>query len=196
MDPVQTPGRLRSQPIKVHTPACHDCHDDTTSLPVPLHSVAAQAWRHPTNLYGNGPGQTGRLVGSLRYDPPLEILAPGRQPGQATGRRRSTRVRPSSPSQARCMLQLARARERDEHGRAPPQPRTILLGLPPRTPTRVPPAYRLGGSRATPPTGDRHAAQLAIQRVSDPGADVVRPRVGSASMAACAQVGQFCTLAG
>src|SRR5947208_14184542 len=37
MDPVQTPGRLRTQLIKVHTPACHDCHDDTTSLPAPLH---------------------------------------------------------------------------------------------------------------------------------------------------------------
>src|ERR1700688_1194460 len=31
MDTVQTPGRLRSQLTKVHTPACHDCHDDTTS---------------------------------------------------------------------------------------------------------------------------------------------------------------------
>jgi hypothetical protein len=27
MDPVQAPGRLRSQLIKVHPPACHDCHD-------------------------------------------------------------------------------------------------------------------------------------------------------------------------
>jgi hypothetical protein len=27
MDAVHTPGRLRSQPVKVHTPACHDCHD-------------------------------------------------------------------------------------------------------------------------------------------------------------------------
>jgi hypothetical protein len=42
MDPVHTPGRLRSQPVKVHTPACHDCHDDTTSLPAPLASAAAR----------------------------------------------------------------------------------------------------------------------------------------------------------
>jgi hypothetical protein len=40
MDPVQAPGRLRSQLIKVRTPASHDCHDDTTSLPAPLHSGA------------------------------------------------------------------------------------------------------------------------------------------------------------
>jgi hypothetical protein len=32
MDPVHTPGRLRPQLIKVHTPGCHDSRDDTTTL--------------------------------------------------------------------------------------------------------------------------------------------------------------------
>src|ERR1700676_873929 len=36
----------------------------------------------------------------------------------------------------------AASREGNNHGRVPPQHRTILLGRPPRTPARTPPAYR------------------------------------------------------